>query len=320
MPQENSASDTQLNRRELLMTGVAAVGGAVARTDAADGDEEKPWIDAHSHIWTPDTDRFPLLKGKTKADLDPPSFTDDELMKIAMPHGVGRVVLIAHTGYYGFDNSYLIDAWRRHPKRFRVVGMVDDQKPDAGKKIQRLLKSGVTGFRIKPPAPGDKNWLKTPGMISMWKTAAETGQAMCCLINPEDLAEVDRMAAEHPGTTVVIDHFARVGVSGKIPDAEVESLCRLARHRKAHVKISAYYALGKKTPPYDDLIPMIRRVYDSFGPDRLMWASDCPYQLGGNRNTYGASIDLIRKRIDFLTDEDRLALLRKTAQRVFFFV
>lgn len=128
------------------------------------------------------------------------------------------------------------------------------------------------------------------------------------------------MAGEHPDTTVVIDHFARVGVSGKIPKPDVDSLCNLARHRKAHVKISAYYALGKKTPPYDDLVPMIRRVYDSYGPNRLMWASDCPYQLGGNMNTYGASVDLIKKRIDFLNDDDRQWLLRKTAEKVFFFV
>lgn len=319
MPREISDNASRLNRRELLMTGAAAAVGVASMAEAAD-DKDTPWIDAHSHIWTPDTEKFPLLTGKTKKDLDPPSFTDDELMKIASPHGVGRVVLIAHTGYYGFDNSYLIDAYRRHPKRFRVVGMVDDHKPDAGKRIRRLLKEGVTGFRIKPPKPGDKNWLRTPGMIDMWKTAADTGQAMCCLINPEDLAEVDRMAGEHPDTTVVIDHFARVGVSGEIPEKDVDSLCRIAKHGKSHVKISAYYALGKKTPPYDDLVPMIRRVYDSFGPDRLMWASDCPYQLGGNNNTYGASIDLIKKRIDFLSDDDRRVLLQKTAERVFFFV
>ncbi|MDA0590494.1 MAG: amidohydrolase family protein [Planctomycetota bacterium] len=318
MSHENPINATRLNRREMLVAGAAAAVGAASIADAAD-EKMGPWIDAHSHIWTPDTVRYPLLKGQTKKDLDPPSFTDDELMKIASPHGVGRVVLIAHTGYYGFDNSYLIDAWTRHPKRFRVVGMVDDHKPNTGRTIKRLARTGVTGFRIKPPKAGDKGWLKTPGMIDMWKTAAETGQAMCGLINPEDLAEFDRMAGEHPGTKAVIDHFARVGVSGTVRDEDVEKLCRLARHKNVYVKISAYYALGKKTPPYDDLVPMIRRVYDSYGPNRLMWASDCPYQLGGNNNTYEASIDLIKERIDFLSDEDRQWLLKKTAESVFLF-
>jgi hypothetical protein len=49
-----------------------------------------------------------------------------------------------------------------------------------------------------------------------------------------------------------------------------------------HVKISAFYALGRRTPPYDDMIP------------------------------------LIRDRLDGVSVADREWLLRKTAERVFF--
>ena len=42
------------------------------------------------------------------------------------------------------------------------------------------------------------------------------------------------------------------------------------------VKVSAFYALGAKQPPYDDLVALIRPVYDAFGAQRLIWASDCP--------------------------------------------
>ena len=36
-----------------------------------------------------------------------------------------------------------------------------------------------------------------------------------------------------------------------------ERLCALAKHPKISVKVGAFYALGKKTPPYLDLIPLI---------------------------------------------------------------
>ena len=48
-----------------------------------------------------------------------------------------------------------------------------------------------------------------------------------------------------------------------------------------------------------------------------MWASDCPYQVE-NGHTYRDSIDLIRSRLDFLSQGDREWMLRKTAERVFF--
>ena len=83
------------------------------------------------------------------------------------------------------------------------------------------------------------------------------------------------------------------------------------------VKVSAFYALGLKQPPHDDLAPLIRQVYESFGPERLMWASDCPYQVGG-QHTYKDSVDLVRERLDFLSRSDRDQILGRTAQKFFF--
>ena len=312
--------DPSLTRREALAAGTAVLGAIMTQPILA-ADNDLPWIDAHSHIWPPDVDKFPLAPGQTKKDLNPPSFTDDELMAIARPEGVGRVVLIQHSVYHLFDNSYLIDAVRRHPKLFRIVGMVDDHQPDAGAAMKKLLPQGVTGFRITPfirkGAYADL-WLKTDGMAEMWKTGAETRQAMCCLINAEQLAGIDAMCERFPDTPVVIDHFARIGVDGQMRDDDIKLLTRLARHKHASVKISAYYALGQKKPPHLELIPMIKRLYDAFGPQRLMWASDAPYQIQG-ANNYKASISLVRDRLDFITAEDRNWLLRKTAERVFFF-
>jgi hypothetical protein len=48
-----------------------------------------------------------------------------------------------------------------------------------------------------------------------------------------------------------------------------------------------------------------------------MWESDCPFQVVGG-HTYQDSIDLVGKRLDFLTAEDREWLLRRTAEEFFF--
>lgn len=308
----------RIARRNLLL----AAGGATLTLAAAPlltAEEKDDWIDAHSHIWSPDTERFPLAPGKTKQDLDPPSFTDDELMAIASPQGVTRVVLIQHSIYHRFDNTTLVDAVRRHPQRFRAVGMVDDHLPKPGEAMQKLLEQGVTGFRITPFIRQEKPeaWLTTDGMHEMWKTAAKTRQAMCCLINPADLAAVDKMCVQHPDTPVVIDHFARIGADGELRAKDIAALCALAKHKHTAVKVSAFYALGKKQPPHLELAPMIKQLYETFGPERLMWASDCPYQLQ-HGNSYAASLALVRDKLDFLTAEDKQWLLRKTAEQVFF--
>ncbi|MFM8223665.1 MAG: hypothetical protein ACKOJF_32595, partial [Planctomycetaceae bacterium] len=93
-----------LSRRLLMQGGLAAMalgttGGmpstGVANAAAPAGPpnlEKHPYIDAHSHVWSPDTDKWPLEKGQTKADLKPASFTPAELLAQAHPVGVGRVV------------------------------------------------------------------------------------------------------------------------------------------------------------------------------------------------------------------------------------
>ena len=154
-------------------------------------------------------------------------------------------------------------------------------------------------------------------MKKMWACAADESMAICPLINPEYLPSVDEMCQRYPETTVVIDHFARIGVDGTIREKDVDALCRLARHRNTYVKLSAFYALGKKAAPYTDLGSMIHQLAHAFGTNRLMWATDCPYQVQQG-HTYHDSIDLIRYKLDFLTDRDRSWILRNTAEKVFF--
>lgn len=143
-------------------------------------------------------------------------------------------------------------------------------------------------------------------MRAMWETAAETGQAMCGLVNVEDLDEWETVVAEHPETTAVIDHMCRIGTAGSLPEADIDRLCALACYPNQHIKLSAFYALGQATPPYDDMLPFVRRMIDAFGAERCMWATDCPYQLHQHEppfnpnaqpgQTYDDSIAVIRDR------------------------
>ncbi len=278
-------------------------------------DDRKGFIDAHVHVWTPDTRSFPLADGFKRENMQPPSFTPEELFSHCKPTGVDRIVLI-QMSFYRYDNSYMLDMMKKHKGVFSGVAVIDEHDEPADT-MKSLAKQGVRGFRIRPFDREPSKWLGGAGMKAMWKCGAEEGLAMCHLIDAKFLTSVDKMCRHHPDTPVVIDHFARIGVDGKIRKSDLDDLCALAKHKNTSVKISAYYALGKKEAPYKDLIPMIRRCVDAFGPERLMWASDCPFQVVDGHE-YQPSIDLIKSGIDGLSAGDRDWLLRKTAERVFF--
>lgn len=267
------------------------------------------WIDAHAHVWTDDTVRYPLAEGFRKDQTRPARFEPEELLAHAGPCGIHRVVLI-QMSYYRYDNSYLLDAIARYPGVFSGVAVVDAARRDAPERMAELARRGVRGFRIVAAE------LSAPAMEAMWECAAREELAICPLINPPELAALEWMCAKHPRTPVVIDHFARIGLDGEIREADLERLCGLARFPRVHVKASAFYALGRKEYPYTDLLPMIERLRRAYGAERLMWATDCPFQvLGGH--SYAGSLELIRDRLR-ASDAEREWLLRRTAERIFF--
>ncbi len=280
------------------------------------GDME-PYIDAHSHIWTPDVAHYPLAPGFTVESMKPRSFTAEELLAHCRPAGVGRVNLI-QMSFYAFDNSYMLDMIKLYPERFVGTAIVDPLAPGPDEAMRALLPKGVRAFRIAPnysklpPA----RWLEPPGYAAMFAAAAQTGQALSCLIDPSAFPEVDRMCSRFPGTTVIIDHLGRIGTTGTIEPHDVDALCALAKHPKMLVKVGAFYALGKKTPPYLDLAPLIQRVVAAFGARRCMWESDCPFQVVTQK--YTDSVALIRDRLDFLSKDDKQWLLSRTAEETLF--
>lgn len=302
-----------LTRRSFLASSAAALTGCSLLPASGKGS----WIDAHVHVWTPDVERYPLARGYALSDMRPPSFTPTQLFAHTKKEGVKRVVLI-QMSYYQYDNSYMLDMIQAYPGVFSGVAIVDENAPDVAATMAKLVNQGVRGFRIYAGKERSlSSWIGSPGMATLWKTAAALKVNVCPLINPDTLPLIDKMCEWYPDTSVVIDHFARVGMAGGVKEADVKNLTRLARHAKTHVKASAFYALGAKKAPYTDLAPLIRQVRDAYGPQRIMWASDCPFQVDPGHN-YHDSIALIRDRLDFLTEQDKTWMLRGTAETVFF--
>lgn len=273
------------------------------------------YIDAHVHIWTDDFKRYPLASGTTRAKMELPRFLPEHIFNHARPSGVNRIVLI-QMSYYGTDNSYLLDIIAQHPDVFRGIAIADLNAPNLQQTVARLKGSGVRGVRISIVDEDGEAALKSGNLDVIFRLAEKEQLAVCPLINPEYLDALARVCDRFPQTRVVIDHLGRIGMSGCIDDRQVKQLCSMSRFPEVRVKVSAFYALGEKRPSHLDLRDLIHRVYNAFGSRRLMWGSDCPFQI--LQEPYEASISLIRDQLDFISAEDKEWLLRRTAEELFF--
>jgi predicted TIM-barrel fold metal-dependent hydrolase len=201
------------------------------------------YVDAHVHVWEPADSRFPYDPNYGESPISPASFNPEYLLALAEAAFVKRIVLV-QMSFYGTDNAYMMEAMRRHPSVFSGIVAVDHQAASLSTEMTRLASLGVRGLRITQGNRPD-GWLETASMLEMWRLAAEKKLAICTLVGPDAIPALDRMCSKFPGTTVVIDHMARIGMDGTVRDRDVSALCHLSRHARVCQGIGIL-CVGKK--------------------------------------------------------------------------
>ena len=286
-------------------------------------------VDAHVHVHSPDLAKYPLAPGFGRADLWYPSMTPEDYAGYCRRYGTVRANLVQPT-WYGLDHTYIIDCIASAPGQYVGTGVVpavsDVSLPPPDRAMLSLSERGIRAFRIRGGSTRadfrrSTRWMDYPGYDAMFETAANHGLALSFLVGPDDLPEIDRMCSRYPDTRVVIDHVAGIRVrGGRFPAEHVEALCRLARHREVTVKLGPFHVLSEQPPPFLDLLPLLRRVIDDFGPDRCMWETDVggPVPMSDPEEVYAATVELVLEHAGFLSDGDREDVLCRTAERVLF--
>jgi len=103
-----------------------------------------PFIDAHVHVWTPDTAHYPLAAGYKREDMKPASFTPEELFNHCKPAGVDRINLI-QMSFYGFDNRYMLDMIALYKDVFVGTAMIDPLADSPDRLMNKLAGKAAAG-------------------------------------------------------------------------------------------------------------------------------------------------------------------------------
>lgn len=289
-----------VTRREAL--------AATAAAGALQGAPSAPTVDSHVHVWKKDPS-FPWAR-ETKS---PPAkdALPETLIELMKASGVQKTVII-QVIYYRWDNSYLASVLKTYPQYFRGVARVNPEDPVAPDHLSRLTEEqGFHGVRIGPAADASGDWIRGPLMPPLWKRCSELKVPMTVLIPITRAPDIARLAEKFPDLTIVVDHMADCPLNR--PD-ELKTLLALHRFPKLYVKISHSWSLSSEKYPYLDSQRQIKRLYDTFGPRRLMAGTDWP--LVEKYCTYAQAIDIARRRIGFFNSEDKRWICGLTAEQV----
>jgi len=298
----------ELSRRRMLGS-VAAV--LTARLEAA---RPKGYlVENATHMFAADQGRFPYHPSGT---YRPPPATVENYSQFAREAKIDHTVIV-QSEVYQDDHRYLEYCFQHEPSPgfFKGTCLFDPIDPKTPARIQELvgrLDSRIVGIRIHefrgagaPPTttgPMRDRDLLSDAMKNTWRKMSDLGLLIQMQTVPCHAPQIGALAAQFREMPVLIDHLA---FPARGTAAEYEEVLKLSKIPRVYMKVSTLTEKDK---------PLVRRLYDAYGPDRLVWGS------------YGTSLPAFEKALkladfifDYASEEDRMKIRGLNAMKLFRF-
>src|ERR1700688_765365 len=103
-------------------------------------------VDAQVHLWKAETPDWRWVPGRVPQLPEP--FTIEKLVPMMDEAGVDRVVIVPPS-WPGDRNDYALEAVKRYPNRFRIMGRIPLQDPKSAALLAKWREQpGMAGLRV----------------------------------------------------------------------------------------------------------------------------------------------------------------------------
>ena len=268
-------------------------------------------IDAHAHLWKKQQgkvngkDVFPVGDGKSNfggeiRQMMPPYMNDDEntferFIANMNYAGVSGAV-ITQEEIDGNQDSYLLNAKKAFPDRFKICSLYEEGKP--------FLTDGFDGIKLCAGRLATQDLTKH---YKVFETALKNDMFISI-----DLADGDaqtksllELIKQYPDLRIAIGHFGMVTRENWLEQI------KLAREKNVFVESGGItWLYNNEFYPYPTAIKSIKEAADICGIEKLMWGSDYPRTMV--EITYKMSFDFVLKSKE-MTDIEKLLFLSENA-------
>ncbi len=244
-----------------------------------------PIIDTHQHLWDLDKFRLPWLKPGTPLAR---SHTLADYKKAAADLDIVKTLYMevdVDPSQQQAEADFVI-ATCKSPDSGMVGGVVSGRPAADGFAVY------AAQFRNSPYVKGIRQVLHAdstppgycldPKFVRGIQRLGELGLRFDLCMRPAELADAGKLIDACPGTQFILDHCGNApvhGPDGVAPDRTQwqRDMTALARRSNLVCKVSGLVNSAKKGAwGPSDLAPIVNHVLDSFGPDRVIFASDWP--------------------------------------------
>lgn len=242
---------------------------------------DSPRVDAHAHIFTR---TMPLIANpRHRPDYD---FTVQDYLAQLDAHGIAKGV-IAAASPWGDYNAYTADSVASHIDRLRGTVILH---PGKRYDLPALKRQGIVGVRLPfiglDPLPD----ITTPDYRALLRAIADQDWHVHLHVEGCHIPALLPLL-EDSGPRIVIDHLGRPAPNEPRGSAAYRAIVASVRRGKSWIKASCGYRIG---PVADE---HFAGFLDELGPQRLFWASDCPFVGHEGQFKYADTLQWLLDRV-----------------------
>ena len=258
-------------------------------------------LDSHSHAWR----LWPYPPAVPDEDA---RGTIGQLLYEMDANGVAQALVVcAAIGANPDNTAYVAQARERYPGRLHVVGDLDCtwsstyHQPGSADRLRELDdRFGLAGITHYLETDND-GWLLSDEAEALFNAAAQRRLLVSLAAGPSWQADLRVLARRHLDVPVLCHHLGDLRVKDPGGLAEVVASAVVPN---IYVKASGFHYAAEAgwDYPWPEVLEVLRRIFDAYGPARLCWGSDFP--ASKRFCTFRQSLEAVRTHCSFLTEED----------------
>ena len=226
-------------------------------------------IDAQIHIWSQTVMPPSGLHRKVS------KFTAEQALKEMDEAGVDAALIHPPYSWDPTSNQLAIDAAKKYPDRFAVMGQFPLDDPESRQRIHGWRNQpGMMGLRWALLYPEQQKALHEGKLDWVWPAAEKEGIPVATMAGLF-LPTFRKIAEAHPRLKLIIDHCGLLRLEKDAAAfGNLDALCALAKLPNVAVKATGAPGYSTEPYPFKNLHDGLQRIFDAYGPKRFFWGTD----------------------------------------------
>ena len=262
-------------------------------------------VDSHCHAWRYWPYQPPVPDPTSRG------FAEQLLWEMDQ-NGVDKAIVIcARIDHNPDNNDYVAEVARRFPDRAYQFADVDcrwsetyHQPGAAGRLAAAVEAYSLRGFTHYFAPDDDGSWYLSDEGTAFFRTAADLNQIASFAMPPRLQPMLRQLAERFPSVHFLCHHMGGARVSEGPDSPGLREILASAALPNIHIKLSGFHYVGPIAweYPYPECRPIVRALYEQYGPERLHWGSD--YPVVRKAMTYQQALEAVRTHCDFMAAPD----------------